>query len=429
MLKLLAALVVAVATLPALAMDLDPVLVVQPSVGFPLSKPQSDVFGVGGGVALKGTVRLLQPLHLEVGVGTTGYSAKGDNGAVGITDIGVGPRLQLPIGSGPLSWWLAVDLQYVRTGPLNRFGWAPQAGVQYDLTRLIAVGLFARYQMIVSQVRPGFDPSSANLMAVGFSLSVALFRPEPPPPPAPVVAPPPPKALPVDTDGDGIPDDSDKCPRSKGPIENLGCPYADTDKDGVPDVDDKCPSVPGDPALGGCPDTDKDGVRDIDDQCPAVKGDPRLGGCPDTDKDGIRDVDDKCPLVPGEAALGGCPAYKQVALKDDRIEIKEKIFFFHDSAKIEDRSSSLIGEIAQLLKDQPTLRIRIEGHTDASGKEPHNLALSDARAAAVRQALVDHGVAGDRVEAKGFGSGRPIDSNKTLEGRENNRRVEFLILR
>jgi outer membrane protein OmpA-like peptidoglycan-associated protein len=337
-----------------------------------------------------------------------------------------------------------------QTEPVSRVGIALVAVGGASLVSSLVLGLVASHQdglIHGGTLATGGDIQHAAVLnqrlnvaslltgivgAVATGTGVVLLlqphaAPAPPalPAPAPVSAPPPP----VDTDGDGLPDSVDRCPTVKGSAENGGCPFADTDQDGVPDVDDRCPTVPGSPALRGCPDADQDGVPDIDDKCPQLAGPAQFGGCPDTDHDGIPDIDDKCPLVPGEPALGGCPAYKQVELKNDRLQIKEKIFFYHGSAKIEDRSDALLDEVAQLLKDRPDLRVRVEGHTDTSGKEPRNVALSQARAGAVRDYLTARGVAAERLDAKGYGSSRPIDSNKTLNGRENNRRVEFVVIR
>ena len=74
------------------------------------------------------------------------------------------------------------------------------------------------------------------------------------------------------------------------------------------------------------------------------------------------------------------------------------------------------------------MRVRIEGHTDAVGAVEHNLALSEARAAAVREYLIGQGLTPDRLESKGYGPTLPLESNATAEGRERNRRVEFVIL-
>jgi hypothetical protein len=107
-----------------------------------------------------------------------------------------------------------------------------------------------------------------------------------------------------DSDGDGIPDYVDRCPEVAGPVSSRGCP--DTDGDGVVDRLDECPSIPG--TLNGCPDRDGDGVKDEFDACPDVKGLFRFGGCPDTDGDNIPDHVDKCPDKPGKYENGGCPA-------------------------------------------------------------------------------------------------------------------------
>ena len=106
-----------------------------------------------------------------------------------------------------------------------------------------------------------------------------------------------------DTDGDGIPDNIDKCPNEAGPLKTRGCP--DRDGDGVVDSKDKCPDVPG--TINGCPDRDGDGVPDDKDVCPDIKGLIRFAGCPDSDGDGISDALDLCPDKPGTYANKGCP--------------------------------------------------------------------------------------------------------------------------
>lgn len=125
-----------------------------------------------------------------------------------------------------------------------------------------------------------------------------------------------------DSDGDGVPDDVDKCPDKPGPKENKGCPEEeekkeegpDSDKDGVLDKDDQCPNVPGPKENKGCPfaDRDNDGIRDDIDKCPDVAGLLSNEGCPlkDRDKDGIVDEKDPCPDEYGEIANFGCPPGK-----------------------------------------------------------------------------------------------------------------------
>ena len=86
-----------------------------------------------------------------------------------------------------------------------------------------------------------------------------------------------------------------------------------------------------------------------------------------------------------------------------------------------------LDRVARLLTDFPKLTARIEGHTDAAGRDETNLALSQARADAVKQALVDRGVAVERLEAVGLGETRPIADNATKAGSRQNRRVEVYI--
>jgi OOP family OmpA-OmpF porin len=81
----------------------------------------------------------------------------------------------------------------------------------------------------------------------------------------------------------------------------------------------------------------------------------------------------------------------------------------------------------QALKDNKTFRVEVEGHADSTGPDDHNQTLSEKRAAAVLDYLAAHGVAKDRLSSKGFSSSVPIDTNATVAGRENNRRVEFVV--
>ncbi len=107
----------------------------------------------------------------------------------------------------------------------------------------------------------------------------------------------------VDTDGDGVNDDTDLCPLVSGKLQ--GCP--DSDNDGIADLQDACPNLAGDKRLKGCPDSDADGIADINDLCPDTKGAVALNGCPDSDADGIADADDTCPELAGTLAGNGCP--------------------------------------------------------------------------------------------------------------------------
>lgn len=88
-----------------------------------------------------------------------------------------------------------------------------------------------------------------------------------------------------------------------------------------------------------------------------------------------------------------------------------------------------LDKLAQFLKDSPDKQVLIEGHTDSVGSETYNMNLSRNRAAAVRDALVTRGIAMDRMRTEGFGKSRPVASNDTAAGRQQNRRVEIIILK
>ncbi|HEY0466434.1 MAG TPA: OmpA family protein, partial [Polyangiaceae bacterium] len=119
----------------------------------------------------------------------------------------------------------------------------------------------------------------------------------------------------------------------------------------------------------------------------------------------------------------------RVELRDNKIEIHEKIQFEVNKATILEASFSLLNEIGDVIKKAThAKKIAIEGHASAEGDKNLNLKLSDARAKAVMKYLVDHGIEKERLTAKGYGSSKPIADNETEEGREKNRRVEFNII-
>ena len=119
----------------------------------------------------------------------------------------------------------------------------------------------------------------------------------------------------------------------------------------------------------------------------------------------------------------------RVEVRENKIEIHEKIQFDDDKATIKPVSFDLLGEIAAVIQKNPQIKkLRVEGYASSEGDAAHNLRLSDERAKAVMKYLVDHGISKGELVAQGFGSERPIADNATEEGREQNRRVEFVIL-
>lgn len=231
--------------------------------------------------------------------------------------------------------------------------------------------------------------------------------PSPPPVPAP---PPPPEEPPLDRDGDGVPDVVDACPDKPGAKTN-------------------------DAATNGCPpDRDGDGILDEVDACPEQAGvkseDPTENGCPpDRDGDGAPDDEDACPDAPGpgdpDPKRNGCPLAR---IEDGQVKIVDQIRFATGSAAILRESDPTLLAIATTLKSHPEItKVRIEGYTDSTGKEEKNKELSYQRAHAVEVWLARSGIAGKRLESKGYGSRSPISTNETPEGRQLNRRVELHI--
>jgi OmpA-OmpF porin, OOP family len=153
---------------------------------------------------------------------------------------------------------------------------------------------------------------------------------------------------------------------------------------------------------------------------------------PDRDHDGIPDAVDACPDEPGfpnkDPKMNGCP-HVRVDIKTKLVVITQSIEFVAGKAVFVPGSDTLLQEIADVLKaHSDILKVRVEGYTDNRGSAKLNLKVSRARAAAVVKWMVDHGIDPNRLISEGYGPARPIASNKTAEGRQKNRRVEFHIL-
>ncbi|MBB1060033.1 OmpA family protein [Lysobacter spongiae] len=124
------------------------------------------------------------------------------------------------------------------------------------------------------------------------------------------------------------------------------------------------------------------------------------------------------------ASLIEVDAMKQALDADGRVALQ--VNFATDKADILPESRPQLDQVIALLQDDPALALSIEGHTDDTGGADHNMALSDARANAVVQALVDAGISRDRLQAEGFGQTRPVADNGSEDGRAQNRRVELV---
>lgn len=119
-----------------------------------------------------------------------------------------------------------------------------------------------------------------------------------------------------------------------------------------------------------------------------------------------------------------------VSLEGDSIVVRETINFPHGQADIEEASKDLLDAVARILVNTTAItKLTIEGHTDTTGEPSGNQPLSEERALAVKKYLESRGVDASRLEARGFGSSQPVDTNDTEEGRAKNRRVEFKVTR
>jgi outer membrane protein OmpA-like peptidoglycan-associated protein len=134
------------------------------------------------------------------------------------------------------------------------------------------------------------------------------------------------------------------------------------------------------------------------------------------------------PVVNQEPAAPAIETPKQVELPgSDSLIVLGEVLFEVNSFKLKPELFPELDSLVAFMKKNPSTRIEISGHTDATGKEAHNLKLSENRADAVAEYIVDNGIATSRVTFNGYGSSRPIAPNDTDEGRRKNRRVEILI--
>lgn len=122
----------------------------------------------------------------------------------------------------------------------------------------------------------------------------------------------------------------------------------------------------------------------------------------------------------------GAPDMRHKLLTEGKL-VTHGILFDANSDKIKPASAGTLKEIAAVLKDNPTIKVKINGHTDSDGDDAANLALSQRRAAAVKSALnKTYDIDASRMETDGMGEKQPIADNNTPEGKASNRRVEFI---
>ncbi|GAX61151.1 outer membrane protein [Candidatus Scalindua japonica] len=165
----------------------------------------------------------------------------------------------------------------------------------------------------------------------------------------------------------------------------------DSDGDGVPDDADKCPDTP-----------------------PGIKVNA-FGCAVDSDGDGVADDKDRCPGTPRGAIVDnrGCWVVKGVKFDYKKWDVKPQF-------------NTNLDNIINILKRAPHLKIRVEGHTDNIGSAKYNLELSRKRAKAIKDYLIKKGIGKSRITSVGLGLSKPIATNDTKEGRALNRRAELI---
>lgn len=224
-----------------------------------------------------------------------------------------------------------------------------------------------------------------------------------------------------DSDGDGVYDNRDHCPDTPSgvAVDNRGC-AVDNDNDGVPDYRDECSNTPPGEEVdaGGCAlDSDNDGVIDYRDECSGTPKGAEVDdkGCAvDSDNDGVANYKDECSNTPQGASVNarGCWVVQDLQFEVGKAEIQPD---YYDN----------LNEVVSILRQNPEIDVEIQGHTDSQGAAEMNKQLSERRAAAVRDYLVEQGVDADRLAYKGYGETEPVASNDTAQGRTENRRVEI----
>jgi outer membrane protein OmpA-like peptidoglycan-associated protein len=340
--------------LPAEAGDF--ALKLEPGLAIPLTRPQSQLFDLGGGQTIK-ALWALSP-YFDVGPSATFITMPADGpdpGPAGTAwTFGAGVRLHRAHhlegnALATASPWLDVDALYVHTGDLNRPGFAAAVGVALPVgeDRSFWVGPFARYLHILQGSPDGFDNHDGKILSLGVSLEW----------------------------GPGV-------------------------------------------------EREPEGIAVPDAPLPVAKD---VVACPDGDGDGVLDSIDRCPEVVGMGDNWGCPSYQKLVVGKDKLELKERLYFAWNQATIEEVSHPVLDEVVLALKDNKNFRVQVEGHTSSEGGEERNQTLSEQRATAVLDYLVAHGVEKERLVSKGFASSVPTDTNDTPAGRDNNRRVEFVV--
>ena len=368
------------------------VINVEAPVAIPLSEPLRDRFGLGTMPAISASLPLggwtLVGLRLRGGFLSNGSAPSdpairdpGMGGLISLTAMGrFRPLARRQPDSRTTGPWIELGVGAGMTGTLVRAVGEAALGWNFRWGDWI-FGPSARYLRVL-QPASALDSSDAQVALLGVEIVMRDAR-RPEPVAAPVaVAVQPPKVL--DRDGDGIPDDIDKCPNEPedkdGFEDDDGCPDLDNDKDGIPDVADACPNEP-------------ETVNGVDDQ----------DGCPD-----------QAPIV----------------VREDRIVLTEHVLFDSNRARVRSAGRPSLAAVLDLWKQHPEWdHLVIEGHADRHGPDPFNDWLSHERADRARKALIEMGFPQDKLVLAAFGRKQPRVEGTNDEADRQNRRVEFAIIK
>jgi len=156
----------------------------------------------------------------------------------------------------------------------------------------------------------------------------------------------------------------------------------------------------------------------------------------DQDGDGVFDRRDRCPDTPPNTPVrhngcplpeypDGAPAAEPMVEVSEPVRVELDVKFDFDKSVVKEESQADIKALADFMAQYPQTTTTVEGHTDSVGSDAYNQGLSERRANAVRDELVNrYGISADRVSSVGYGESRPVADNGTDEGRAINRRVE-----
>jgi OmpA-OmpF porin, OOP family len=405
-------------------------------------------------LGLEGTLNYFTP-----GSGSAGYLVRVDTLFPFISGKNWIPFLALGAGGVIVNGGPSAD-----KNPMLDYG----VGLKYFLEDYLALRVDVRHMLVYSNVNTHNDVE----LGIGVSYYFGKERKKTPPP------------LP-DSDGDGVPDELDKCPDTpKGvKVDRKGCPE-DSDKDGVPDYLDKCPNTPmGVPVdKSGCPPENgangqkpAEAKKAVEPEKPAVVIAPEppktLAVVPPLESvmhskeaeaeallakeaeaealrakeaaagdetvklytkiiclEGHVQAETATPLQPPapQAAPAPVPAgaeEKVLRLIDRKFVRKLTVEFPFDRYYIRPKYHKGLNEIAAYLKSSPGSAALIEGHTDSVGSKYYNFKLSKQRAESVKSMLIKFGADPHVIATKGYGPTRPIVANTTKEGRQRNRRA------